>query len=137
LRKRSSPASCDRPRRAQPDRDQRRERHEHVVQALETHFPDTVMAQPDLRAHHCAEASWFDQAVSYQLKAGRQALARSAMAEAIAQLTKGLELLAPLPEDASRQRRGRDLRIHLGQSFAVAKGYALSGVGETYARATA
>ena len=50
-----------------------------------------LAAQPALLAQHCAEAGLAEKAVVYWLKAGQQALARSAMAEAVAQLRKGLD----------------------------------------------
>src|SRR6516162_2397936 len=59
------------------------------------------------------------------------------MAEAIAQLTKGLELLTSLPDSAARQRQELELRIALGRALVVAHGYAAPAVGETYARARA
>jgi predicted ATPase len=59
------------------------------------------------------------------------------MAEAIAQLTKGLELLTSLPDSASRQRQELELRIALGRALIVAHGYAAPAVGETYTRARA
>jgi hypothetical protein len=51
------------------------------------------------------------KAVGYWLKAGQQALARSAMTEAVAQLQKGLALLAGLPDDPWRQQEELDLQI--------------------------
>jgi predicted ATPase len=39
-----------------------------------------------------------EKAVSYWLKAGQQALSRSAMVEAVAQLRQGLRMLASLPD---------------------------------------
>jgi hypothetical protein len=59
------------------------------------------------------------------------------MAEAIAQLAKGLELLTGLPDSASRQRHELELQIALGRALIVAHGYAAQVVGETYARARA
>ena len=43
------------------------------------------------------EAGLAEKAIEYRRKAGRRAMARSAMAEAVAQLTLALELLAGLP----------------------------------------
>jgi len=60
--------------------------------------PDIVATEPALIAQHCAEAGLNEKAVRYRLTAGHQALGRSAMTEAVAQLTKGLEALAKLPE---------------------------------------
>jgi predicted ATPase len=104
---------------------------------LEEQWPETAEAQPELLAHHCAQAGLIEQAIAYYARAGQRAIARSAMAEAIAQLTKGLELLTSLPDSASRQRQELELQIALGQALIVAHGYAAPAVGETYARARA
>ena len=61
-----------------------------IAATLEDRFPEIVLAQPALLAHHCAEAGLVEQAIIYSLQAARQAVARSAMAEAIAQLRQGL-----------------------------------------------
>ena len=76
---------------------QRQELHARIVRVLEERFPETVDAEPELLARHCAEAGLAERAVDYWQRAGQRALARSAMAEAVAQLTKGLEVLAGLP----------------------------------------
>jgi predicted ATPase len=92
---------------------------------------------PSLLAHHCAQAGLVEQAIAYYARAGQRAITRSAMAEAIAQLTKGLELLTGLPDSASRQRQELELQIALGRALIVAQGFAAPAVGETYARARA
>ena len=84
-------------------------------------FPEIVLAQPALLAQHCAEAGLAEKAVAYWLKAGQQALARSAMAEAVAQLRKGLEVLAGLPDGPWRQQQELDLQIALGSALVPRK----------------
>jgi predicted ATPase len=78
-----------------------------------------------------------ERAIAYYAGAGQRAIGRSAMAEAITQLTKGLELLTSLPEGFSRQRQELQLQIALGQALATTQGYAAPAVGEIYARARA
>jgi predicted ATPase len=102
---------------------------------LEEQWPETAEAQPEVLAHHCAQAGLVEQAIAYYARAGQRAVARSAMAEAIAQLTKGLELLTGLPDSASRRRQELELQIALGRALIVAHGS--PAVGETYARARA
>ena len=96
-----------------------------------------MAAQPALLAHHCAEAGLADKAVAYRLKAGQQAMARSAMTEAVAQLQKGLDELADLPADSRRQEQELGLRVALASALAATKGYSATDVGETIARAHA
>ena len=86
-------------------------------------------------AQHSSEAGLNEKAVGYWLKAGQQAIARSAMTEAVAQLQKGLDLLSRMPDDAARQQQELDLRIALGPALMSTKGWAAPLVGETYARA--
>ena len=77
----------------------------------------SVSAQPALLARHCAKAEPVEQAVAYWLKAGQQALASSAMTEAVAQLRKGLNLLADLPDGWWRQQQELDLQTALGPAL--------------------
>src|SRR5689334_24168789 len=72
-------------------RSRRQGLHRRILATLEERFPEIVQAQPSLLAQHCQEAGLAEQAVVYRLKAGQQALTRSAMAEAAAQARKGLE----------------------------------------------
>jgi hypothetical protein len=115
-------------------RSRRQQLHARITTTLESQFPDIVATQPQRLAQHSAEAGLNEKAVSYCLKAGQQAIAQSAMAEAVAQLLKGLDLLAALPE-ALRQQPELDLRIALGPALAATKGYASPDVAETFARA--
>jgi predicted ATPase len=57
------------------------------------------------------------------------------MTEAVAQLRKGLDLVAGLPDDAARQLQELDLQIALGHALNTTKGLAAFEAGEAYARA--
>ena len=71
----------------------RQQLHARIAQVLEEQFPEAAEAQPELLAHHCTQAGLVEQAVDYWYKAGRQAMARSATVEAVAQMTRALDLL--------------------------------------------
>jgi class 3 adenylate cyclase/predicted ATPase/DNA polymerase III delta prime subunit len=116
-------------------RGKRQELHRRVAEALVENWSEIVETQPELLAHHSAQAGLVDQAIAYYTRAGERALARSAMAEATAQLEKGLKLLTVLPDAAPRQHRELELLIGLGQVLIATQGYAAPAVGETYARA--
>jgi class 3 adenylate cyclase/tetratricopeptide (TPR) repeat protein len=118
-------------------RSRRQHIHARIATTLQSQFPEIAAAQPELMAQHCGEAGLNDKAVGYWLKAGQQAAARSAMAEAVAQLQKGLDLLSSLPNNSWRQQQELDLQVALGPALMVTKGYASRDVGETYARASA
>jgi predicted ATPase len=116
-------------------RSRRQQLHGRIAITLENRFPEIVAAHPELMAQHCAEAGMPDKAVRYQLNAGQQAVARWAMMEAVAQLQKGLDLLASLPNGDWRQQQELNLLLPLGRALFVTKGYAAPAAGETYARA--
>jgi class 3 adenylate cyclase/tetratricopeptide (TPR) repeat protein len=117
-------------------RSRRQQLHARIANALEQKFPEIVATQPALLAHHCAEAGLAEKAVGYWLKAGQQAIARSSMTEAEAQLGKGLELLSSLPANDWRWQQELDLLTALGSAQIATKGYSAPDVGETCTRAS-
>src|SRR5262249_6878894 len=100
----------------------RQQYHQRIAQVLEEQFAETAEAQPELLAHHYTEAGLTEQSIAYWYKAGQRAIERSAHVEAISHLTKGLELLATLPETPQRLQREVDMLIALGASLIAAKG---------------
>jgi class 3 adenylate cyclase/tetratricopeptide (TPR) repeat protein len=118
-------------------RSRRQQLHTRIAVTLEDQFPEIALAQPALLAHHCAEAALTEKAVVYWLKAGQQALARSAMMEAVGQLQRGLAVLAGLPDTPWGRQQKLDLQTALGQALASTKGYSAPDVGEAIARARA
>jgi class 3 adenylate cyclase len=84
--------------------ERRRVLHERIARFLEAQFPETVETQPELIAHHYAEAGLGTQAIPYWQRAGERALQRSANLEAINHLKKGLELLGSVPDAPERSR---------------------------------
>jgi class 3 adenylate cyclase/tetratricopeptide (TPR) repeat protein len=116
-------------------RERRQQLHGRIAAALEQQFPEIAETQPEQLARHCAEAGFVEKAVGYCLKAGQQAIARGTMIEAVAQLRKGLDILAGLPNGTARQQQELDLQIALGHALDVTKGLAAFEPGEAYARA--
>jgi predicted ATPase len=116
-------------------RSRRQQLHGRITATLEGQFPEIVETQPEVLARHCAEAGLVDKAVGYWLKAGQQAIARGAMAEAVAQLRKGLDLLSGVPDGAARQEQELNLQITTGQALLATKGYSAREPGEAFARA--
>jgi len=105
------------------------------TRTLETHFPEMMDSQPELFAQHYAEAGLVEKSVACWGKAGRRSAARSAMAEAAAQLHKGLDQLALLPENPERQRQELEFCSTLGVVLNVVKGFAAPEPGHALARA--
>ncbi|AJD46373.1 adenylate/guanylate cyclase protein (plasmid) [Rhizobium gallicum bv. gallicum R602sp] len=109
--------------------------HAAIARAIEHRFPETVQGQPELLARHYSEAGQPALAINYWLRAGQAEIARSATAEAITHLTRGLELLESLPDDAARWRQELELQVALGVALMISKGWAAPEVGRTNARA--
>jgi predicted ATPase len=109
--------------------------HTVIAQVLTDRFPETAETQPELLAHHYTEAGLIEQALPYWLKAGEHAGQRSAYVEAISHLTKGLEVLKPVPDTPERVRHELGLQYALGTTLMVTKGYTASEVERAYARA--
>jgi len=113
----------------------RKEFHSRIAEVLAEQFADRVASAPELLAHHLTEAGHHLEAISYWKLAGRRAAERSANAEAIRHLTKGLELLSKLPEGLQRSRLEWELQINLGPALMATKGFAAPEVGKAYNRA--
>jgi predicted ATPase/DNA-binding winged helix-turn-helix (wHTH) protein/class 3 adenylate cyclase len=115
----------------------RQQLHQRTAQVLAERFAVTVETQPELVAHHSTEAGLTEQGIVYWQRAGQQALQHSANPEAIRHLTRGLELLAMLPDTPARARQELDLQLALGPALMATKGQAAPEVERTYARAWA
>jgi class 3 adenylate cyclase/tetratricopeptide (TPR) repeat protein len=116
-------------------RGRRQQLHACIAATLEDKFPEIAVAQPALLAQHCAEAGLTEKAVAYWLKAGQQAMARSAVTEAVARLQKGLDVLATLPDGPWHRQQELDLQIALRPALASTKGFSAHDVGQIIVRA--
>jgi class 3 adenylate cyclase/predicted ATPase len=116
-------------------RSTRQQLHAQIAETLETHSPELMDTQPELFAQHYAEAGFVEKSVACWGKAGRGSAARSAMAEAAAQLQKALDQLALLPDGPERQRQELELRSSQGAVLFVLKGHGAPETGRVYARA--
>ncbi len=114
---------------------ERQEYHRRIAETLERQFTQIRENQPGLLAHHFTEANIADKAAAYWDLAGIRSLDRCAHLEAVRQLTKGLEMLAKLPESVQRNQREIQMQIRLGVPLQSTKGYGAPEVEETYARA--
>ena len=110
----------------------RQQLHTKIATVMEAHFPTVAEAEPELLAHHYTEAGLHAQAVQYWQRAGERAMQRSATVEAIAHLTKGLEVLTTLPDTPERTRQELSLRTALGPVLMVTRGVAAPEVEQVY-----
>ena len=108
--------------------------HQQIAQLFEKHFPDIIAAQPEGVAHHYTEAGLGEQAVPYWLQAGQQAVQRSANAEAVGHLTKGLEVLMTVPDTPERMQQELMLHVTRGAPLVATKGFADPEVEQAFTR---
>jgi len=116
-------------------RSRRRELHRDIAKTLEERFPEVGEAQPEILAQHLTEAGLTAQAVRYWRKAGRSANERSAYAEAIAYLNRGLELVKSLPQTPERISEELRLQILLTGPLTATEGYTAPAVEKACTRA--
>jgi predicted ATPase len=105
-------------------REPRRALHARVAETLESQFAEIAENQPELLARHCTEAGLIEKAAGLWGKAGQRSLARSALIEAVAQLTRSLDQIATLP--ATPALRGEQIKHQVGLIAPLyhVKGYA-------------
>ena len=113
----------------------RQQYHRAIAQALERRFPATAETQPELIAHHYTEAGLAEQAIPYWHRAGQRTVQRSGNLEAVAHLSKGLELIKTLKDTPERARQELELYLTLGPALVAARHFADPSVGQAYARA--
>lgn len=113
----------------------RQQYHLRIAHALLTHFPELREVQPELLAHHYTEAGLLNEAYECWAEAGRQAAKRSANTEAISHLSQALHALEGAENTPDNWQRELNMRLALGASVIMTKGYAAPEVAHTYARA--
>ncbi len=106
--------------------------HQRILEALET-----AGAQPQLLGHHAKEAGLIEQAIEHYEAAGRQALAKPAYLEAIANLRQAVELIPGLGDDERLREHELELQIAIGQAFLGGFGYSAAETGVEFERALA
>ena len=105
-------------------RQPRRALHARIAETIESQFADIADNQPDLLARHYTEAGLIDRAASLWGKAGLRSLERSALVEAIEQLSRALDQIATLPSRPALRREEIKLHVALINSLQHVKGLA-------------
>lgn len=109
--------------------------HQQIADMFVNRFPELATSQPEIIAHHYTEAGMGNVATSYWQQAGRRAVDRFANEEAIAHLSRALQILETLTETAERTENELGLLLAIGPSLIAVKGYAAQEVEQTYSRA--
>jgi class 3 adenylate cyclase len=91
----------------------------------------TQPVPPELLAHHFTRAGLPDRAWGHWLSAGRQALGRYALADAIAHLEQALEQALALGDETAREVAELEARTLLGTAWMAMGGWFHAAVGET------
>ena len=107
-------------------REPRRALHARIAETLEGQFTEIAENQPELLARHCTEAGLIEKAARLWGKAGQRSLERSALVEAIEQLTRALDQIATLPTSPALRREQINLQVALITPLVHVKGYAAS-----------
>ncbi|WP_375772988.1 protein kinase [Archangium gephyra] len=111
-----------------------RRTHRRVAAMVEMHFPALVESRPEALAHHLTQAGEHARAIGYWARAGRLARERQDSPESLAHLTRALELLPVLTDDAPRLQRELEIRMDLGLAMLQVQGYGSPGTERMFAR---
>jgi predicted ATPase len=105
-------------------REPRRALHARIAEALESQFAEVTDNAPEVLARHCTEAGQIEKAAGLWGKAGQRSLARSALVEAVEQLTRALAQIAKLRATTPTLRREQiHFQVALGNALMLTKGY--------------
>ena len=105
-------------------REPRRALHARIAETLEDQFAEIAENQPELLARHCTEAGLTEKAAGLWGKAGRRSLERSALVEAVPQLTRALDQIETLPVTPALRHEQIKLQVALINPLFHVKGYA-------------
>ena len=114
---------------------QRAQWHRHIGLRLEAGYESRAPELATELAEPFARGRETERALRYLQCAGENALRRSAYHEAIAHLTRSLELLLDLPVTPARTLQELHLQVALGAALTANKGFASAEGGHAYTRA--
>jgi predicted ATPase len=98
--------------------------HRRVAEILHERFADTAAAEPELLAHHFAQAGMAEASIEWWGKAGQRSLERSAFVEAVPQFRRALDQIATLPPTRALRREEIKLQVALITPLLHVEGYA-------------
>jgi class 3 adenylate cyclase/predicted ATPase len=97
--------------------------HRRVGETLRDKFAGTAAAEPELLAHHFTKAGMTEAAIEWWGNAGQRSVERSALVEAVAQLTRALDQIATLPGTPALRREQIRLQAALITPLVHVKGW--------------
>jgi class 3 adenylate cyclase/predicted ATPase len=115
--------------------DRRRVLHASIVDAIERLNAGRLGEYVELLAHHAVRGEAWEKAARYLREAGTKAFLRSATADAVGYLTKGLEVLERLPVSPGRDREELASLLTLGPALHALKGLGAPEAEHVFVRA--
>src|SRR5262249_19891176 len=97
--------------------------HRRVGETLRDKFAGAAAVAPELLAHHFTQAGMTEAAIEWWGKAGQRSVERSALVEAVAQLTRALDQIATLPGTPALRREQIRLQAALITPLVHVKGW--------------
>jgi class 3 adenylate cyclase/tetratricopeptide (TPR) repeat protein len=104
----------------------RRQLHTRIAHTLETQFSTFAETSPESPAMHFERAGLPDAAVSWYIRAGSRAQARSANREAVSHFERALSLLDQISAQEQHEGLELELRTNLGVLFTALEGWTSS-----------
>jgi len=118
-------------------RSRRQSLHAQIAQVLEERLLHGGTPTPQLLAHHFTEAGMAEKAALWWLRAGLLSLRQSAVSEALAQLRRGLDIVASSPNNGRLAGQELDLQIAFSKALLAKQGWAAAQTGEALAHSLA
>ncbi len=116
-------------------KERRRAIHLQFIQISEALSGTRVDQHVEQLAHHAIASEQWTKALDYLYRSANKAIQRSAHQAAIQFLSRGLEIVATLPDSPERHRRELDYLKAMGVTMMAAKGWAAKEVLDAYTRA--
>lgn len=113
----------------------RRALHGQIAEVLTARFPKLGESEPETIAAHWSRSNHPAKSAVFWLKAGQNALKRSAYLEALSNIRHGFEFFILEPENAENRRLQFDLNLCAGQASYVVQGPASTETIKAYSRA--
>jgi hypothetical protein len=98
--------------------------HRRVAEVLLDNVGGAAPPEPELLAHHFTQAGLTEAAIQWWGKAGQRSLERSALVEAVEQISRALDQIANLPSTPTLRREEIKLQVALITPLIHVKGYA-------------
>jgi hypothetical protein len=97
--------------------------HRRIAETLRERAAAGGGTEPELMAHHFTQAGLTEDAVEWWGKAGQRSLERSALLEAVAKFTRGLDQIATLPSTPTLRSQQIKLQVGLANTLYHTKGF--------------